>query len=65
MGPAGSRSSVDRPLHKLLVRPIYLVMEKMTLYEYFRPFLLIAVGFLLNEFLHRNRAKRNSEASSK
>jgi hypothetical protein len=35
-------------------------MQTMTLYEYFRPFLLIAFGFLLNEFMHRARDRRRN-----
>lgn len=35
-------------------------METMTLYEYFRPFVLIGIGFMLNELMHRRRAQRQA-----
>ncbi len=35
-------------------------METMTLYEYFRPFVLIGIGYALNELRHRQRAKRQA-----
>jgi len=40
-------------------------MQTMTLYEYFRPFVLIAFGFILSELMHRSRAKRRARQDGK